>query len=148
MLGKIEGRRKRGRHRMRWLDGITDLMDMSLSKPGVDDGQGSLVCCSPWGHKESDTTEWLKWTELNWTELMLVCEREKTLVPPDNLFISSFSAKNLTSIESQRKTEPKRINIYLAVFLPKQIHYLYWWYLLLHPWERFSLPWNIESSLT
>ena len=31
----------------------------------VDDRQGSLVCCSPWGHKESDTTEWLKWTEPN-----------------------------------------------------------------------------------
>ena len=34
--------------------------------PGVGDGQGGLVCCSPWGRKESDTTEWLKWTELNW----------------------------------------------------------------------------------
>ena len=32
---------------------------------GVGDGQGSLVCCSPWGHKESDTTKWLNWTELN-----------------------------------------------------------------------------------
>ena len=32
MLGKIEGRRRRGRQRMRWLDGVTDLMDMSLSK--------------------------------------------------------------------------------------------------------------------
>ena len=30
---------------------------------GVDDGQGSLACCSPWGHKKSDTTEWLNWTE-------------------------------------------------------------------------------------
>ena len=43
---------------MRWLDGITDSMDMSLSKTlGVGDGQGSLACCSLWGHKESDTTE-------------------------------------------------------------------------------------------
>ena len=33
--------------------------------PGVSDGQGSLACCSPWGGKESDTTEWLKWTELS-----------------------------------------------------------------------------------
>ena len=42
---------------MRWLDGITDSTDMSLSKLGVGGGQGSLVCCSPWGLKESGTTE-------------------------------------------------------------------------------------------
>ena len=43
---------------MRWLDGITDSIDMSLSQPpGVGDGQGSLACCSPWGCKELDTTE-------------------------------------------------------------------------------------------
>ena len=58
MLGKIEGRRRRGQQRMRWLDGITDLMDMNLSKLCVlVMGQGSLVCCSPWGCKESDTAE-------------------------------------------------------------------------------------------
>ena len=58
MLGKIEVRRRRGRQRMRWLDGITDLMDMSLSKVWeMVMGQGSLVCCSPWGRKELDTTE-------------------------------------------------------------------------------------------
>ena len=41
---------------MRWLDGITSLMDMSLSKLQLD-GQGGLACCGPWGRKESDTTE-------------------------------------------------------------------------------------------
>ena len=53
MLGGIGGRRRRGGQRMRWLDGITDLMDMNL---GVGDGQGGLACCDSWGRKESDTT--------------------------------------------------------------------------------------------
>ena len=57
MLGKIEGGTKRGQPRMRWSDGITDLMDMFEETPGVGDGQGSLACCSPWGRKESDKTE-------------------------------------------------------------------------------------------
>ena len=58
--GKIEGRRRRGRQRMRRLDGITDLMNMSLSKlPEMVKEQGSLACCSPWGCRELDTTEWL-----------------------------------------------------------------------------------------
>ena len=58
MLGMIEGGRRRGQQRMRWLDGLTDSKDMSLSKlQGVGDGQGSLVYCSPWGLKELDTTE-------------------------------------------------------------------------------------------
>ena len=56
MLGKIEGRRRRGRQMMKWLDGITNLMDVGLSKLQE---LGSLVCCSPWGCKESDMTEWL-----------------------------------------------------------------------------------------
>ena len=60
MLGKIEGRKRRGRLRTRWVDGITNSVGMSFElAPGDGDGQGSLVCCSPWGCKESDTTEWL-----------------------------------------------------------------------------------------
>ena len=64
MLGKIEVRRRRemtkddmvGWHH--WLDGHE--FEQAL---GVDDRQGTPACCSPWGHKESDTTKWLNWTE-------------------------------------------------------------------------------------
>ena len=62
MLGKIEDRR-RGWQRMRLLGGIIDSMDMSFSKLW-EMVKSREACCSPWGHKESDTTEW---TELNHT---------------------------------------------------------------------------------
>ena len=58
MLGKTEGKRRRGRQRMRWLDGITDSMDMNLSiVQETGEGQGSLLSCSPWGCRELDMTE-------------------------------------------------------------------------------------------
>ena len=65
MLGNIEGRRRRGQQRMRWLDGITDSMDMSLSKlwEMVKDRE-ARPCCSPWGHK-SDMTEQLSNSNTN-----------------------------------------------------------------------------------
>ena len=59
MLGGIGGRRGRARQRMRWLEGITDSMDVSLSKlrEVVMDREAWLVCSSPWGHIELDMTE-------------------------------------------------------------------------------------------
>ena len=63
MLGGIGGRRRRGRPKMRWLDGITDSMDVSEWTPGDGDGHGGLVRCDSWGRRVGH--DWV--TELNWT---------------------------------------------------------------------------------
>ena len=57
MLGGIRGKKRRGRQRMRWLDGITDSMEVSLSEFRELVMQGGLACCDSWGRKELDTTE-------------------------------------------------------------------------------------------
>ena len=65
MLGKIEGGRRRGQHKMRWLDGITNSIRQEFKQTlGVGDGQGGLVCYSPWVAKS--WTQLSNWTELNW----------------------------------------------------------------------------------
>ena len=62
MMGKTEGKKRKGQQRMRWLDGIIDSMDMNLSKLWeIEKNREArrLACCSPQGHKESNMTEQL-----------------------------------------------------------------------------------------
>ena len=74
-----------------WLDGHE-----FEQAPGVGYGQGGLACCSPWGHKESDMTEWLKW--LNRQESLPVyriLEEKKYLIKAGLIILSLLSLKNL-----------------------------------------------------
>ena len=78
MLGKIDGRRRKGQQRMRWLDGITDSKNMGLG--GLGDGQGGLACCDSCSCKKSDTTEQLNWTDADDTTLRPENEELKSLL--------------------------------------------------------------------
>ena len=95
MLGKIEGRRRRGRQRMKWFDGITDSMDMSLSKLwGMVVRTGKSGVLHPWGHKELDMTE-----QLNNSKKILQHTASKDLRKPflDNCVLKNASCLYLHS---------------------------------------------------
>ena len=91
MLGGIEGRRRRGWQRMRWLGWHHLLNGREFEwTPGVDDGHGGLACCNSWGCKESDMIEWLNWTEnYKWDNYIT----QKTRVKTNCMWIKESSLK-------------------------------------------------------
>ena len=102
ILGKIEGRRRRGWQRMRWLDGIFHRLSGHEFgwTPGAGDGQGGLAFCYSWGCKESDTTERLNWTELHWTASGIHCDEYKIRILILFFQIKLFLMRNRTIIFS------------------------------------------------
>ena len=71
LLGEIGGRRRRGRQRMRWLEASPIWWTWLWVNSGSWWWTGDLACCDSWGHKESDTSERLNWTELNEEKFIL-----------------------------------------------------------------------------
>ena len=101
--------RRRGWQRMRWLDGITDWMDIESEwTPGVGNGQGGLACCDLWGCKESDMTERLNWTESkhlrHWTP---PSSKSCMLTFPHDLFGAASELSEVLSLQLQSSFCPK-----------------------------------------
>ena len=107
MLGKIEGRRRREQPRMRWLDGITNWTDVSLSKfwGTVKDREAWHATCSPWGLREPDTTLRLNNNDKLWEKM---CANEAT-----NKRLISKIYSSCSSIEN--KTKHQILSSYRAV---------------------------------
>ena len=120
MLGGIGGRRRRGRQSMRWLDDINGReSEWTL---GVDNGQGGLVCCDSWGHKGSDTTERLNWTELNTYPIQTLPENCRGRKNPI-LIPGGHHHQNQTKTPQKRKFQAniKLLNKILAKRLQQHI---------------------------
>ena len=134
MLGKIEGRRRRGWQGMRWLDGITDSMDMSVSKLW----ELVMMCCSPWGRKESDITKQKQYKNqtLSWPLILLHHHSTAKLRKCSIHAFSMFSLIYFPMSFNLAHTNPLK----LVVKIPK-------FSILLNPKNNFLLLFHLTTRL-
>ena len=101
LLGKIEGGRKRGRQRMRWLDESSTQWTWVWAKLRETERQGSLVCCSPWGRTESDMTE-----QLNNSN---TCLKKKGMYSPRHMCTLHGPPSNTRGCEDPFERSPRTL---------------------------------------
>ena len=104
---------------MRWLDSIINSKDKSEQTLGDSEGQGSLVCCSSWDSKESDTTERLKKKNNNWSTESGCCEKEGS----EETFLKVMADHFLDLIKNYKCTYPRSLTKkIMKQRTPKHIH--------------------------
>ena len=119
MLGKIKDGRRTGWQRMRWLDGITNRHDFEQAL-GDGEGQGGQACFSPWGRKESDTTEQLNWTAVTKTTSQTTYKQNLQANQRAAAFPEPFFGSPMLAAERGCETRARQlICTHGALFLPE-----------------------------